>query len=307
MNTYERLCYNLLGQKIKKKRLKYSSLIADIQAARLRTPFEAYLATGFITSIIVGLVSAVVIGAVTFFLKIPNLVKYKGEVPDVLMVLSGQAMLIGTIVAIFGSLAVFGGITYVIYLVYPSIVAGNRKRNIDSTIPYAINFLMAMSTAGISPAEVFKLLGDSKIYGESSVEARFIAREIDLFGKNLIESLKSVSSTTPSMRMREFIQGAIASITSGSNLTEYFRTKSEQYALENRQTQKQFLETLALIAESYVTAMVAGTLFLILIQSVMSMISGQSKPMFLYIIIYMMIPFGSLMFVILINSMTPEW
>ena len=67
-----------------------------------------------------------------------------------------------------------------------------------------------------------------------------------------------------------------------------------------------FLETLGLIAESYVTAMVAGMLFLIILQSVMTILSGDSNPLFLYVIIYLIVPFGSMMFVILISSMTPE-
>ena len=159
---------------------------------------------------------------------------------------------------------------------------------------------------GITPAEIFRLLGDSPIYGESSVEARYIAREIDIFGRDLIDALRIVSSSTPSRRMKEFLQGAMASISSGGNLTDYFRTKANQYALENRQTQKLFLDTLALIAESYVTAMVAGTLFLIILQSIMSVLGGDPRPMFLYVIIYLMIPFGTVMFIIMISSMTPE-
>jgi flagellar protein FlaJ len=51
---------------------------------------------------------------------------------------------------------------------------------------------------------------------------------------------------------------------------------------------------------------VAGTLFLIILQSIMSILSGESNPMFLYVVIYLIVPFGSVMFVILINSMTPE-
>jgi len=98
----------------------------------------------------------------------------------------------------------------------------------------------------------------------------------------------------------------MASISSGGNLTEYFRTKADQYALENRQTQKLFLDTLGLISESYVTAMVAGTLFLIILQSIMSVLSGENKPLFLYVIIYLLIPFGSVMFIVMISSMTPE-
>ncbi|MDD1717688.1 MAG: type II secretion system F family protein, partial [Methanoregulaceae archaeon] len=177
---------------------------------------------------------------------------------------------------------------------------------IDASLPYAINYITAMSTAGIPPAEIFRQLGDSKIYGESAVEARYITREIDMFGRDLIDALRLISISTPSLRMKEFLQGAMGSISSGSDLTVYFRTKASQYSLENRQTQKLFLETLGLIAESYVTAMVAGPLFLIILQSIMSVIGGNASPMFLYLIIYLMIPFGSVMFVIMISSMTPE-
>ena len=103
--------------------------------------------------------------------------------------------------------------------------------------------------------------------------------------------------------MKEFLQGAMASISSGGNLTDYFRTKANQYALENRQTQKLFLDTLALIYRIYVTAMVAGTFFDH--PSVDHVCPWRgSKPIFLYVIIYLMIPFGTMMFIIMISSMT---
>ena len=306
MNSFERFCFNLLGMRMKAKREQYAQLRNDIISARLKTPFEVYISTAVVSSIIVGLISAVLLGLFTWVLKLPNLIKYKGEVPATMLFLNQYGLLLGTIFVVIFSLLVFGGITYAIFIAYPSVVAGNRRRNIDATLPYAINYITSMSTAGITPAEIFRLLGDSPIYGESAVEARYIARELDIFGRDLIDALRIVSSSTPSLRMKEFLQGAMASISSGGNLTEYFRTKANQYALENRQTQKLFLDTLALIAESYVTAMVAGTLFLIILQSIMSVLGGDSKPMFLYVIIYLMIPFGTMMFIIMISSMTPE-
>jgi flagellar protein FlaJ len=291
---------------MKAHREQYAQLRNDLISARIKTPFEVYISTAIVSSLIVGLVAAVGLGLLTWVLKIPNLIKYKGEVPATVLFLSQYGLIIGTVFAIVFSLLIFGGITYAIFSVYPSVEAGNRRRNIDATLPYAINYITSMSTAGITPAEIFRLLGDSPIYGESSVEARYIAREIDIFGRDLIDALRIVSSSTPSVRMKEFLQGAMASISSGGNLTDYFRTKANQYALENRQTQKLFLDTLALISESYVTAMVAGTLFLIILQSIMSVLGGDSKPIFLYVVIYLMIPFGTIMFIIMISSMTPE-
>jgi flagellar protein FlaJ len=38
----------------------------------------------------------------------------------------------------------------------------------------------------------------------------------------------------------------------------------------------------------------------------MSVLGGDSKPIFLYVVIYLIIPFGTMMFIILISSMTPE-
>jgi len=306
MNSYERFCFNLLGKWVKTKRDNYLSLRNDLISARFKTPFEVYLSTAYVTSIVVGLVFALLIGIVSWVLQLPALVKYKGEVPDVVAGLSPYSIILGTIFITIFSLLVFGGLTYLAFILYPGLEAGNRRRNIDASLPYAINYITSMSTAGITPAEVFRLLGSSTIYGQSAVEARYIAREIDIFGRDLIDALRLVSATTPSRRMKEFLQGTMASVASGGNITEYFRTKAEQYALENRQTQKMFLETLALVSESYVTAMVAGTLFLIILQSIMSVLSGDNRPMFLYAVIYIMIPLGSIMFVIMISSMTPE-
>ena len=306
MNSYERFCFNLLGKWVKTKRDNYLSLRNDLISARFKTPFEVYLSTAYVTSIVVGLVFAFLIGIISWVLQLPALIKYKGEVPDVVASLSPYSIILGTIFITIFSLLVFGGLTYLAFILYPGLEAGNRRRNIDASLPYAINYITSMSTAGITPAEVFRLLGSSTIYGQSAVEARYIAREIDIFGRDLIDALRLVSATTPSRRMKEFLQGTMASVASGGNITEYFRTKAEQYALENRQTQKMFLETLALVSESYVTAMVAGTLFLIILQSIMSVLSGDNRPMFLYAVIYIMIPLGSIMFVIMISSMTPE-
>ncbi|TAJ44841.1 type II secretion system F family protein [Methanofollis fontis] len=306
MNSFERFSFGLLGQRAKGKREEYVELRSDLMQARMKTPFEAYLSTAYLSSLLVGCVTALLLGMLTFFLDIPGMISYHGAVPGFLVALSDFKLLIGTTFVFVFSLLVFGGITYFSFMMYPKVLAGNRRRNIDATLPYAINYVTAMSTAGITPAEVFRLLGESPIYGETAVEARYISREIDLFGRDLIEAMRISSTFTPSPRMKEFLQGAMATISSGANLTEYFRNKAVQYTNENHQQQKTFLETLGLIAESYVTAMVAGTLFLIILQSIMSIIGGDANPIFLIIIIYLIVPFGSIMFIILISSMTPE-
>jgi len=306
MNSFERFCFNLLGAKMKRRRSNHSELLGSLISARYRVPFEVYLSTATVASVIAGLIGAIVGGVFAYLFRLPDLISYQGTLPGIFYEYAEYRLVAGTIIITVLSLIIIGGCTYLFFLLYPSIIAGERRRKIDTTLPYAINYITAMSTAGITPAEIFRLLGESPVYGESATEARHIAREIDLFGRDLIDALRVVSTTTPSARLKEFLQGAMGAITSGSNLTDYFKQKANQYAIENRHEQKAFLETLGLISESYVTALVAGTLFLVILQSVMSMLSGTSDPVFLYVIIYLIMPFGSVMFLVMISSMTPE-
>ena len=85
MNSFERLCFNLLGKRMKAKREDYAALRNDLLSARFKTPFEVYISTAYITAIIVGLSGAVVIGLVSWVFRVPKLIKYKGEVPDILV------------------------------------------------------------------------------------------------------------------------------------------------------------------------------------------------------------------------------
>ena len=306
MNSFERFSFNLLGMRMLEKRDRYTQLRKNLISARLKKPFELYLATAYISSLVVGLVGAVIFGMLSWIIRLPSVIMIKMGFANSPILASPSIIILGTILIIICTFILFGAITYEIFMVYPAVAAGSRSRNIDANMPYAINYLSSMSTAGITPAEIFRLLGDSPIYGECAVEARYIAREVDIFGRDLLDAIRIVSLSTPSQRMKEFLQGATASISSGGNLTDYFRTKSVQYALENRQTQKQFLDTLAMLAESYITVMVAGVLFLIILQSIMSVMGGDSKPIFLYIIIYLMIPFGTILFIVMISTLTPE-
>ena len=82
--------------------------------------------------------------------------------------------------------------------------------------------------------------------------------------------------------------------------------KKEIYGPLNEK-QKEFLETLGLLAESYVTVVVAAPLFLIIIFSVMALFGGPANTaIILYLIAFVMLPIANLGFAMAIRSMAPE-
>ena len=247
-------------------------------------PFEVHVSTAIFTSVLVGLLAAVGIGTITF-LFLTKLVTYRGSVPDAFTFIAKYSLVFGTITVTIISLLVFGGLTYL----FTTFILRSRRETGDATsMPLcrmpSITLPRCRQPESLPPRSSGSLQ-TARFMGKVLLKPRYIVREIDMFGKDLIDALRITSVSTPSLRMKEFIQGAMGSIASGSNLTVYFRTKADQYAIENRQTQKLFLDTLGLIAESYVTAMVAGPLFLIILQSIMSVIGNNANPIFLYVII----------------------
>ena len=77
---------------------------------------------------------------------------------------------------------------------------------------------------------------------------------------------------------------------------------------ENRRVQKEFLESLGLLAESYVTVVIAGPLFMIVMASIMLLIgrSSVNTEAFLFLLIFVMLPIAHSTFSWVIRNMAPE-
>jgi flagellar protein FlaJ len=153
--------------------------------------------------------------------------------------------------------------------------------------------------------EIFRSLSQcSSSYGEVSKEIDVIVRDMDYFGNDLRTALQNICEVSPSSNFRDLMHNLLTVIDSGGDIPTYFRDKSEQYLNKAKVDQKGFLETLGLVAESYVTAFVAGPLFMIILGVMMS-VMGSGSEMMIYAIIYAVIPIGSIIFVVMVNIITP--
>lgn len=198
-----------------------------------------------------------------------------------------------------------GAIGYVAVVASPSAKAKARGKDIDNRLPYALNYIAAMASAGVNVDVIFKSLSEQTIYGECAKEAEAIYRDITLFGKDVVTAFKRAIQRTPSQRFAELLQGAITTFSSGGDLEKYFSSKAQRYMVENRQEQKQFLDTMGLMAETYVTTAVAGPLFLMVMMAIMGMLQGQG-PGSLYLVTYLMLPVVNAGFVFGLQAMTPK-
>lgn len=199
----------------------------------------------------------------------------------------------------------FGGIFWLLGVTNPASKAKKRSKDINLRLPYALNYVAAMASAGVIPTEIFQSLSKQRIYGDVAKEAAWIYKDIQIHGKDIVTALRRAIDRTPSVKFQEFLQGAITTITSGGDLKEYFQQKAQRYQWENRQEQKAFIDTMGLMAETYVTVAVAGPLFMMVMMAIIAIISGGGVRN-LQFLVYLMLPIINGGYVFLLKSMIPE-
>jgi flagellar protein FlaJ len=299
LNSYQKMAYRMFRNKAQQSAEAKPELDIILEKAHLSVRSDVFIAVVWFNTILSAIIGVIVGPVVLNCVILPSLAN--NEVINLegamLFLMSLLGYLFPVIFAVMAYFVTFGS---------PSTTLRERATNIDKNLPYAVNYMAAMASADVAPAVIFKGLARQGIYGDIQVEASLVTRDIEIFGKDLIKVLKRSIHRSPSVKFQDFIQGIITTSTSGGNLQSYFISKSEQYMKENRLEQKATLETLGVMAESFVTVVVAAPLFLIVMMSTMAMMGGAGGTTFLYIIIGLMIPLSQLMFVVILSGISVD-
>jgi flagellar protein FlaJ len=291
LGKYERLGYRWFGTRALAAVDRNPRLKLSLQKAHIYLRPEAYLAAAMLTTVLIVLGTAV-----------PIMVLMAGVAVGLANVPLRLLLLLIPIPIVAGAMM------YLLAQVLPDLRAATRARDINAKLPYALNYLATMAAAGATPEQVFASLAKQPIYGAVSHEAAWITRDVDLLGTDIVSALSRAIERSSSPKWQDLLQGAITALTSGGDLRTYFANKAEQFLYENRQDQKRFLEGLGVLAESFVTVVVAAPLFLIVILSVMTSLGGSADQALLlgYMLIFVMLPLSQLGFAMTIKTMTPE-
>ena len=282
LNSYQKMCYRRFGavaENVVTDRLK-----GNLERAHIEMRAGAYLSCVWFNTILAVVVSTAIYVNLILFIRMDF----------------GLILLLG-LIPVMSTLFV-----YFYHINMPARRAKVRRKKIDLHLPYALNFISAMASAGITPTEIFKSLSKQEIYGEIKEESLCIYRDVSILGKDIISAIRAGIERTPSLKFKEFLQGAVVTVQSGGALKPYFMMKADQYMRENRLVQKQLIESLGIMAECYVTAAVAGVLLVIIIIPLMMIISkgGSEQLVIMYIFSFLVIPLIHVGFAVILSSMS---
>ncbi len=292
LSSFQDLAWRTMGKYAKRNVSVLQQLEDSLLKAHLKIrpeEYYAYVLMATIVMAIVGVAIAIVVGVVLFGLM--------GLEWIFRILVSGLAIVLLPIM------------TYFLLMGSPASRGKTRSRDIDRRIAAAMSFISAMASADVNIDVIFKELSRQKVYGEITQEAAWITRDTELLGSDILSAIKKAARRSPSAKFQDFLQGVITTSTSGGQLKPYFLLKAEEYQKENKLTLKSQMETLGMLAESFVTVVVAFPLFLVLILAIMAIV-GSGDPdfmvMMLYVIVLMMIPVSQFGFVFVIWNMSKE-
>ena len=278
--TYSRFCRRLFADVFKRMNISETNTNKLLEKADIGMMYDEYYSM-VIMNMIIGFVSSF-LSTLFLFALVPN------EVTSLMM------LMLSTLVPVIIGMA---------YIQLPVIKAKSRGKNIDRYLPYVANFINTMSTAGISPSEIFGGLSSIDLYGEVQKEAKKITTEIELMGIDTITALQHAIEISPSRKFTEFLQGIVGVIQSGSDLKPYFERCVDRYMFDDMDERKKNLESLAIMAESFVVTVIAFPLFLVIIISIMGMTSSGGMSFdFLYMIALVILPMAYVGFYVMMKS-----
>lgn len=266
------------------------SLKSKLDKANIKTGFSVYAGLMVFTGIVTGVVA--------FAVSVPMLLLLNFQ----LMLVFGIAALVGVLASVF---------SMAICYLYPVYVAYSRGSKIDANLPMIANFMSVLASAGVPPEAIFHSL--ARVGAEFNVdkEASAMIGETELGGVDLLNALRNASERSPSRQFASMLDGVVTTSHMGGDLSGYLREEANKFKTARMLRMKRFLDNLAVIAETYVTFMVALPLALIVMLSVMSfmgggvMIGNLDPAIILNVLTFVMMPAGVTVLILAVDNMSP--
>jgi len=174
---------------------------------------------------------------------------------------------------IFWILFVIPALTFIFVYVYPSLEKKSLETKINRELPFAAIHMSSISGSMIEPSKIFNIIISTKEYPNLEKEFIKLQNEINIYGYDLVTALRNRSFNSPSRKLADLFNGLATTITSGGNLPEFFKERSQTLLFEHRLEMEKQLKTAETLMDIYISVVIAAPMVLMLVLMMMR-ISG---------------------------------
>ena len=208
--------------------------------------------------------------------------------------------------ALLGGFIVSGLVAVFMYY-YPSQAAGSRKKKLENSLHFATIYMSTLAETGIPPYKIFNVLEKFTEFGEISRISRSIVRDMEVFGLDFNDALEKAANKAPFKDLKDLFWGMRATITTGGNLSGFLSQRSKKLTNDYRRRLEGYVKTLSLFLEIYITVVIVGSVFVLVLTTIMSILGGSGEQIQLIqlILVTIGLPTVSVVFVILLKTISP--
>ncbi len=279
---FDKISYRIFGRIVEPYSDYFDALRTQLKYARMKYTIEEYVSMLAFASLIA---FAAVIMAGSFYITITTQLAF-------------YSYTLSIILSFAAAIAAFAGGYY-----YPAMKAKGIQNKINKALPFTTIYMATVASSDINPAEVFKIV--SMKGGAIGKECEKIYRDIHMLGMDVSTALTKAANRTPSAKFSEMMWGMVSVLRRGGNLGEYLSEKSKEFMADYRRSLNEYSKQISFYTEIYITLIIVGTLFFIILSSIMSPLIGGDILLMQTFLVFFFIPMISAGFLVLLKSLSP--
>lgn len=284
------LSYRLLKNHVQLLYPKLASLEKNLKQSMMPIPFDVYVCSMVFFSFMAGIIGVAVSVVVALFVNIQPV-----AFAFLLPILAGCGI---------------GTATFFILQMLPSINVKNRASKLTEELPHFIGYMSTLATSGLALEGIFKAIANEDSNEEIVKDCRFITRNIEILGMDLVSAIADLIKRAPKGPYAELLEGAIITVQTGGNLKEYFIATAKVQLEEKKMALRKSTESLGVMAEVYTILLIVFPLMAVIMLSIMAIMSpdlaGFDLIQLMNLLTYVLVPFFGVLLLFMMDSMVPK-
>ena len=163
--------------------------------------------------------------------------------------------------------------TFFIMFSYPSLEKKSNENKINAEIPFATIHMSAISGSLADPTKIFSIIISTNEYPAISREFTKLLNQINLYGYDLVNSLRDLSFNTASSKLSELLNGLSTTITSGGDISNFFSKRAESLMFDYKIDKEKRTKSAETFMDIYISVVIAAPMILMLLLMMMK-VSG---------------------------------
>lgn len=160
-------------------------------------------------------------------------------------------------------------VTGVLMYFYPKIEGKSISAKMNLELPFVAIHMSAIATSGVEPMHIFEIIVKGEEYKNTRLEFRKLLNLINFQGYDLITALKRVAASTPSIKLRELLDGLATTITSGGDMHDFLDKHAEGLLFDYKLEMERYTRTAETLMDIYISISIAAPMVLLMLFIIM--------------------------------------